>query len=104
MSSRLFIEIRENLGLAYDVHSSVSHFHDTGSFVVTAGVEPARSYEALESILQQLSAVKNGVPDAELEKAKHLSRQAFAADGRHTRGKRMERGPGTPVRADLRRR
>ncbi len=73
MSSRLFIEIRENLGLAYDVHSGVSHFHDTGSFVVTAGVEPARSYEALESILKQLSAVKNGVPDAELEKAKHLA-------------------------------
>ena len=73
MSSRLFIEIRENLGLAYDVHSGVSHFHDTGAFVVTAGVEPARTYEALGTILDQLAAVKNGVPDAELEKTKHLA-------------------------------
>ncbi len=73
MSSRLFIEIRENLGLAYDVHSGVSHFQETGAFVVTAGVEPARTYEALGTILDQLSEIKNGVPDAELEKAKHLA-------------------------------
>ena len=73
MSSRLFIEIRENRGLAYDVHSDVSHFQDTGSFVVTAGVEPARTYEAIESILEQLALVKEGVPEMELTKAKHLA-------------------------------
>ena len=73
MSSRLFIEIRENLGLAYDVHSSVSHFQDTGSFVVTAGVEPAKSYQALERIIGQLSLVKRGVPGPELDKAKRLA-------------------------------
>ena len=73
MSSRLFIEIRENLGLAYDVHSGVSHFQDTGSFVVTAGVEPARTYEALGTIMEQLSAIKDGVPEPELIKAKHLA-------------------------------
>ena len=73
MSSRLFIEIRENLGLAYDVHSGVSHFQDTGSFVVTAGVEPARTYDALETILDQLSGIKDEVPEAEIVKAKHLA-------------------------------
>ena len=73
MSSRLFIEIRENLGLAYDIHSGVTHFQDSGAFVVAAGVEPARTYEALETILRQLALVKDGVPEPELEKAKHLA-------------------------------
>ena len=35
MSSRLFVELREKRGLAYDVHSGVTHFRDTGAFVIS---------------------------------------------------------------------
>jgi predicted Zn-dependent peptidase len=72
MSSRLFIELRENLGLAYDIHSGVTHYRDSGAFVVTAGVDPGRTYEAVETVLAELAKVKDGVPEAELAKAKHL--------------------------------
>jgi predicted Zn-dependent peptidase len=73
MSSRLFVEVREKKGLAYDVHSGVAHFLDTGAFVVTAGVDPLRLYDALQTILEQLGGLREGVPEEELERAKHLS-------------------------------
>ena len=73
MSSRLFVEVREKRGLAYDVHSGVSHFRDCGAFVITAGVDPKRVYDAVEIILQQLGSLRDRVPEEELEKAKRLS-------------------------------
>lgn len=54
MSSRLFLEIRERLGLAYAVDSYVSHLADTGVTGVYAAVAPDRALEALSAILAQL--------------------------------------------------
>ena len=73
MSSRLFVEVREKRGLAYDVHSEVSHFSDTGAIIVSAGVDPKRVYDAVQTILEQVGALRDGVPEEELDKAKHLS-------------------------------
>ena len=73
MSSRLFVEVREKRGLAYDVHSEVSHFSDTGALVVSAGVDPKRVYDAVQTILEQVGALREGMPEDELEKAKRLS-------------------------------
>ena len=73
MSSRLFVELREKQGLAYDVHSGVSHFSDCGAFVVTAGVDPKRTYDAIRMLLDQTGALRDGVTHEELEKAKRLS-------------------------------
>lgn len=73
MSSRLFVEVRENRGLAYDVHSEVGHFSDTGALVISAGVQPKRIYDAVQTILEQVGELRRGVPDAELDKAKRLS-------------------------------
>ncbi len=72
MSSRLFIELRETRGLAYDVHSEVAHFLDSGSFVVSAGVDPKRIYDAVQAIMEELSKLRDGVPEEELDKAKRL--------------------------------
>jgi predicted Zn-dependent peptidase len=73
MSSRLFVEVRERQGLAYDIHSGVTHFQDCGAFVVNAGVDPRRLYDAVETILTQVGGVKDGVPEEELDRAKRLS-------------------------------
>ena len=73
MSSRLFVEVREKRGLAYDVHSEVSHFTDTGAMVVSAGVDPKRVYDAVQTILEQVGALRDGLPEEELDKAKRLS-------------------------------
>ena len=73
MSSRLFVTVREENGLAYDVHSGISHFMDSGAFVVSAGVDPKRIYEAVQTILVQIGGMREDVPEEELEKAKRLS-------------------------------
>ncbi|MFN8632568.1 MAG: pitrilysin family protein [Chloroflexota bacterium] len=72
MSSRLFVEIREKLALAYDVHSYVAHFLDAGALVVSAGVDPKRVDPTIEAILSELAKMRQGVPDTELRKAKDL--------------------------------
>ena len=72
MSSRLFVEVREKRGLAYDVHSGVAHFQDCGAFVVSAGTDPKRIYDAVETILAEIGAMRDSVPEEELEKAKRL--------------------------------
>ena len=74
MSSRLFVEIREKLGLAYAVHSYVNHHLDTGSLGVYAGVDPTHLSTTIRAILEQLHHLKDRVPAEELTKAKELSK------------------------------
>ena len=73
MSSRLFVELREKRGLAYDVHSGVTHFRDTGAFVIAAGIDPSKAYEAPPVILEQLASARDGVPEDEANRAKSLA-------------------------------
>jgi predicted Zn-dependent peptidase len=72
MSSRLFTEIRERLGLAYSIHSYVEHYLDSGSIMVYAGVEPKNLKTAVTAILEQFQKLKTTVPEAELAKAKEF--------------------------------
>jgi len=74
MSSRLFLEIRERRGLAYDIHSYVDHFLDSGAITVYAGVDPKRVDATIEAILEELRRLKDGVPALELAKAKELAK------------------------------
>jgi len=71
MSSRLFLSVREDLGLAYDVSSGLVDYADAGALEISAGVDPASLPAALEAILVELARLRDElVPDAELEKAK----------------------------------
>ena len=72
MSSRLFVELREKRGLAYDVHSGVTHFRDTGAFIIAAGIDPSKAYEAPPVILEQMASARDGVPEDETNRAKSL--------------------------------
>lgn len=74
MSSRLFTEIRDRLGLAYSIHSYVDHFLDTGAMTVYAGVEPKNLPVATKAILEQLSLLKEPIPETELTKARELAK------------------------------
>ena len=74
MSSRLFTEIRDRLGLAYSIHSYVEHFLDSGSVTVYAGVEPKNLETVIKVILEQLNQLKEIVPEPELAKVKELSK------------------------------
>jgi predicted Zn-dependent peptidase len=74
MSSRLFMEIREHKGLAYDIHSYTEHFLKSGSFGIYAGVDPKKMEIALAAILEEVSKIKQGITAAELTRAKELSK------------------------------
>ena len=72
MSSRLFVELREKRGLAYDIHSGVAHFKDTGAFIISAGVDPSNTYEAVPGILEQVAEVRDALSEEEMDRAKRL--------------------------------
>ncbi|GAB2958188.1 insulinase family protein [Amycolatopsis acidiphila] len=71
MSSRLFQEIREQRGLAYQVYSSVAGYADTGHLSVYAGCQPERLGEVANVLRDVLGQVgKDGFTDAEVARAK----------------------------------
>jgi len=73
MSSRLFLEVREKLGLAYDVHSYVNKMYDTGVLGIYAGTEPRQAARAVGAIVGQLRRLcDEPVNRAELTKAKEF--------------------------------
>ncbi len=74
MSSRLFTEVRDRLGLAYSIHSYAEHFLDSGSVIVHAGTEPKNLETIISAILEQLAKLKETIPGAEIAKAKELAK------------------------------
>ncbi len=74
MSSRLFTEIRERRGLAYDIGSYVEHYRNSGSLVVYAGIDPSNTQVTTEAILEQFSILKQGITPDELNRARELSK------------------------------
>src|SRR5438105_6272443 len=75
MSSRLFLEIRERRGLAYDVHSYTSKHRDAGYFAVYMGVDPSKAEQALAAAAAELRRmVEQAVTPPELLKAKEFTK------------------------------
>ncbi len=74
MSSRLFVALREEQGLSYDIASGVQHLLDTGAFIVSAGVDPSKLEQAMKSIMEELAKAKRGASPEELAKAKEVAK------------------------------
>ncbi|MPY78611.1 MAG: insulinase family protein [Actinophytocola sp.] len=71
MSSRLFQEIRERRGLAYQVYSAMGCFADTGLFSIYAGCQPERLGEVARVLRTTLAdVVANGLTESEIVRAK----------------------------------
>jgi predicted Zn-dependent peptidase len=71
MSCRLFLEIRERLGLCYDIHSWAGRLADTGSAGVYLGTEPGRAQAAVEATMAELHRMcEQPVGAEELTKAR----------------------------------
>ena len=71
MSSRLFEEVREKRGLAYEIRSGIGFFEDTGSVSISAGVEPKKAALAVTVIMKELKKLKKTLVSAnELRRAK----------------------------------
>jgi len=69
-SSRLFQQVREQRGLAYQVYSSATGYADAGSFAVYAGCAPERLDEVATVVLDVLATVaRDGLTPAEVTRA-----------------------------------
>jgi predicted Zn-dependent peptidase len=53
-SSRLFQQLREEAGLAYDVHSFATDYSDCGTLQVYAGVDPADLEQSVAAMLTEM--------------------------------------------------
>jgi len=78
MSSRLFNEVREKRGLAYQIVSHLKEYHDTGLFSVSAGIDNKKLIPAVEIIIREISKMKtSSVKTGELSRAKEFYRGQF---------------------------
>lgn len=83
MSSRLFDELREKRGLAYEIGTYAKFLNDTGVFFVHAGVDNNKVIEVLEVIMRELARIKNSrVGAKEFGRAKdfYLGQLTFALE------------------------
>jgi predicted Zn-dependent peptidase len=70
MSSRLFQEVRERRGLAYQVYSSVASYADTGHLSIYTGCQPDHLGEVARVVHEVVSDVaRNGVSPVEVARA-----------------------------------
>ena len=70
MSSRLFQELREDLGLCYSIYSFGASYHDAGAFGVYLALNHENEEKALRKILEILGDLKKkGVTEEELARA-----------------------------------
>jgi predicted Zn-dependent peptidase len=87
-SSRLFLELREERGLCYQISSDVTFFHETGAFEINAGLDPEARAEALDCIHREIHDIAtHGPRPGELDRAKRLaiaqSKLAFETTSAH---------------------
>ncbi len=74
MSSRLFLQLREELGAAYYVRADHDPFTDHGLFVITAGIDKSRFEEIVSAMIATLKNIKNElVSKEELNKVKEYT-------------------------------
>lgn len=71
MSSRLFVKLREELGVAYYVRAGVDTYTDHGCLEIRAGITTERLVEVVQHIIDECKMLTTTlVPEAELKKAK----------------------------------
>lgn len=71
MSSRLFMSVREQGGLAYRITCTHSAFEDTGVTAILAGLDKTRLSEAMDRIFAELTdLIQHGPTEEELARTK----------------------------------
>lgn len=79
MSSRLFQEVREKSGLAYNIYSYPSAYYGDGLFSIYIGTNPKTTQKALSSIKAEIDKLKKyGLGDDELARVKKQLKGNYA--------------------------
>jgi len=73
MSSRLFRELREKRGLAYEINTHTKKLNDTGAFLVSAGLDNKNVIRSIELIMKEFRKIREKtVGKDEFERAKEF--------------------------------
>lgn len=71
MSSRLFVEVREKMGIAYDIKTDFTADADAGYLVTVAGMDTGKADIGIATILREYKKIaESPVPQGELKKSK----------------------------------
>ena len=87
--SRLYLRLREELGIIYSVEASIGAYDETGCLTIDLSTAPETLAQAIEVTLQELLRVAGEpIPDAELERV----RQSYIFDLDYSRDSAYEMG------------
>jgi len=88
-SSRLYLKLREELGIVYSVEAAIGAYDETGCLAIDLSTAPETLAQAVEVTLQELARiVTEPVPDGELERVK----QSYIFDLEYSRDSAYEMG------------
>ena len=77
--SRLFMNVREQKGFAYDVGSHLSQHREASSFSMSAQVRPEVVGEAVQEMLKEVDALRrDGITENELDSTKNYLNGTFS--------------------------
>ena len=102
MSSRLFLKVREELGLVYDIQAGLSLLRDSGMLVVGMGVDPENVDTAVRAALGELARMHDGVSQQELARARRLAAGRLLMDMEDTRTVSAWNGSQLLIRGEVR--
>ncbi len=73
MSSRMFLNVREEKGLCYYISTGLEDYLDAGTFYTRAGVNVNQVEQAVKAIQEEYArAAEEGIPEAEIRKGKEF--------------------------------
>lgn len=102
MSSRLFQEIREKMGLAYAVFSYHSLYLDTGQFTVYVGTRPTNAEQAITLIKREVDKVRrDGITPEELDRSKESIKGQLVLGLESTRSRMSRLGKSAVTNGEL---
>jgi predicted Zn-dependent peptidase len=88
-SSRLYVKLREELGIVYSVESAIGAYDETGCLAVDLSTAPETLAQAVEVTLQELARIAvEPIPDGELERV----RQSYIFDLEYSQDSAYEMG------------
>ena len=72
MASRLFIKLRDDLGLVYQINADIMNYHELGYFIIQSKMKPQNIKPATKAIMEEIEKIKKtGFTKKELDITKN---------------------------------
>lgn len=94
-SSRLFQEVREKMGLVYNIYTYNQNLEDVGAFSILAGTSEHNLKKVIEVILRELENIKQGLDIETLKTVKHKAVGLFILNAENNRHRMHHLGVST---------